>query len=588
MESEFLQFVFDETSVSGPPIGADTARMVGTVRATTFNGANTDDPKALGAFYTDAQVAEFLVWWGIRSGNESVMDPSFGGGVFLRAASKRLLRLGGAPDTQVRGVEVDADVCSRIREKLHDEFGICPQSLVQGNFFSLVCSEIAPVDVVVGNPPFIRYQRFSGEVRSLAFARASEQAVRLSELSSSWVPFLIHSVGFLRRGGRLAMVIPFEMCHASYAVPVLDYLARTFREVTFLTFRKKLFPDLSEDALLLLAEDKAPHQSTRFCVLDLANAGELAKIQAEDRRPIRGTRLLNATDVARGAERLIQSVLPKRATDLYRELRSSHAVRRLGELADVGIGYVTGANDFFHLSAEEVRRWQIPPNFLKKAVRRGRDLSGLRFTLDDWSKSYGHSQAGYLLHIAPNDAVPESVGRYLRQGQATGVNNGFKCRTRKPWYAVPHVRLPNAFLSYMSGVSPKLVANDAGVYAPNTLHILRLHPDSNLAADALAALWQTSLTQLSAEIEGHALGGGMLKLEPSEAEAVLLPYPKACAERLESLAIQLDATARNRAGARARELADCAILRNLVGLSGRDCMILANAAELLRERRYSR
>jgi len=30
------------------------------------------------------------------------------------------------------------------------------------------------------------------------------------------------------------------------------------------------------------------------------------------------------------------------------------------------------------------------------------------------------------------------------------------------------------------------------------------------------------LTSLSVEIEGHALGGGMLKLEPSEAENVLL------------------------------------------------------------------
>jgi len=399
MQSEFLPFAPDETSVSGPPIDADAARMVAAVRATTFNGAKGDDPKALGAFYTDAQVAEFLVWWGIRSETDSVMDPSFGGGVFLRAASKRLLRLGGAPTAQVRGVEVDADVFNRIRDKLHDEFGTSSESLVQGNFFSLVCSKMAPVDVVVGNPPFIRYQRFAGEVRSLAFARASEQGVRLSELSSSWVPFLIHSAGLLRRGGRLAMVIPFEVCHAGYAVPVLDYLARTFREVTFLTFRKKLFPDLSEDTLLLLAEDKGPHRSTRFCVRDLANAGELAAVQAEDRRPIRGARLLNAIDVASGAERLIESVLPKKATDLYRELRSSHAVRRLGEVADVGIGYVTGANDFFHLSAEDAKRWQIPPNFLKKAVRRGRDLSGLRFTLDDWSKSYGHSQAAYLLPL---------------------------------------------------------------------------------------------------------------------------------------------------------------------------------------------
>ena len=43
--------------------------------------------KAYGAFYTDAQIAEFLARWGIRDSNETVFDPSFGGGVFLRADS---------------------------------------------------------------------------------------------------------------------------------------------------------------------------------------------------------------------------------------------------------------------------------------------------------------------------------------------------------------------------------------------------------------------------------------------------------------------------------------------------------------------
>jgi hypothetical protein len=35
--------------------------------------------KALGAFYTDAQIADFLVWWAIRSTQDTVMDPGFGG-----------------------------------------------------------------------------------------------------------------------------------------------------------------------------------------------------------------------------------------------------------------------------------------------------------------------------------------------------------------------------------------------------------------------------------------------------------------------------------------------------------------------------
>ena len=52
------------------------------------------------------------------------------------------------------------------------------------------------------------------------------------------------------------MVIPAELAHAAYAQPVLDYLTRTFGRVTLLTFKERLFPDLSQDTLLLLAEVK--------------------------------------------------------------------------------------------------------------------------------------------------------------------------------------------------------------------------------------------------------------------------------------------------------------------------------------------
>jgi hypothetical protein len=35
--------------------------------------------------------------------------------------------------------------------------------------------------------------------------------------------------------------------------------------------------------------------------------------------------------------------------------------------------------------------------------------------------------------------------------------------------------------------------------------------------------WDSTFTKLSCEIEGHPLGGGMLKLEPREATQIALP-----------------------------------------------------------------
>mgnify|MGYP001380096027 FL=1 len=65
------------------------------------------EQKTLGAFYTDASVADFLVNWAIRSGNDTVLDPAFGGGVFLRSAARRISSLGGNSSSQVFGVEID-------------------------------------------------------------------------------------------------------------------------------------------------------------------------------------------------------------------------------------------------------------------------------------------------------------------------------------------------------------------------------------------------------------------------------------------------------------------------------------------------
>jgi hypothetical protein len=151
---------------------------------------------------------------------------------------------------------------------------------------------------------------------------------------------------------------------------------------------------------------------------------------------------------------------------------------------------------------------------------------------------------------------------------------------------VPHVYQPDAFLSYMSGASPHLVANDAGAVAPNSLHVLRLHAGTPVRGAAVATLWQTSLARLSVEIEGHALGGGMLKLEPTEAERVLVPWPGA--DGLEELAGELDALARQRGGEAAQDRADDAILRRGLGLTRAEVATLRAAASALRSRRYGR
>ncbi len=80
----------------------------------------------------------------------------------------------------------------------------------------------------------------------------------------------------------------------------------------------------------------------------------------------------------------------------------------------------------------------------------------------------------------------------------------------------------------------------------------------------------------------------MLKLEPTEAENVLVALPQSNDGRLAELVEELDALLRSGDDASAQSRADEAILKQDIGLSESDCRLLRMAAETLRTRRYSR
>jgi hypothetical protein len=73
----------------------------------------------------------------------------------------------------------------------------------------------------------------------------------------------------------------------------------------------------------------------------------------------------------------------------------------------------------------------------------------------------------------------------------------------------------------MSGRKVAFVRDAARCACTNSLHTVRLKDKSSLPR--LLAAQGSPLFQLSCEIEGHPLGGGMLKLEPREAGRVLVP-----------------------------------------------------------------
>jgi len=182
---------------------------------------------------------------------------------------------------------------------------------------------------------------------------------------------------------------------------------------------------------------------------------------------------------------------------------------------------VTGDNDFFHLRPSEARLWSLPDEVLRVTVRRAEQLPPRDVDESVVRQWLADDRRVLLLDLKGKGHPAPSVWRYLSTLEAERARRSYKCRNREPWYAVPDVKVPDAFLSYMSGRAPTLVANSARCVCSNSVHAVVL--EAGVRLPQVLAAWRHPLCQLSCEVEGHPLGGGMFKLEPGEAARTRLP-----------------------------------------------------------------
>jgi adenine-specific DNA methylase len=204
-----------------------------------------------------------------------------------------------------------------------------------------------------------------------------------------------------------------------------------------------------------------------------------------------------------------------------RTLRASAITTNLSAHASVDVGVVTGKNEFFVLTSAQVielglERYTIP------LVSRSAHLKGARIGKADWKTMSSAGDRVHLLNLAPiNGSKPSgALARYIRLGEDNKVHTGYKCSIRVPWYVVPSIWTPNGFLFRQIYDFPRMVLNQADATSTDTIHRLTCKVEKPERVIGNTYTW---LTAASAEIEGRSYGGGVLELEPTEAERLLMP-----------------------------------------------------------------
>lgn len=540
--------------------------------------------KARGAFFTPPEICSFVASWAIRSGRDRIIEPSCGDAAFLTAAGERLGSLGAASRDPERLVSLDQVQGVELHEASAKEAAWAiakaqvPSTILVGDFFDV---EPEPrFDAVIGNPPYVRYQDFSGESRAKAQRRALEVGRPISGLASSWAPFTLHASRFVAPGGRLGLVLPAELLSVNYAAPIRSYLMETFGQVQLVMFEDRVFPGVSEEVVLLLAE-KPGGSCDHFTVRQLHGLDNLL-----DQEPM----FSSWTPMSTSAK-WMPALLAPGVAETYGQLLGG-SFTTLDDWGSAYLGAVTGNNKYFTLSTEEaLRREMTAEDLLPVSPPGSKHLRGTTFTKRAWQEM---ADAGGRAHLFyPKGDTPSPAAQaYIDEGQARGVQQAYKCKVRKPWWRVPVVQKPDLLLTYMNHDTPRLVRNAASVSHLNSVHGVRLRKGrQRLGRDVLPIAALNTLTMLGAELVGRSYGGGMLKLEPKEADQ--LPVPSHALVHDVSAALRdlhplLGQALRGGALEEAVGLVDRALLIEGAGLRRRQVRDLREAREAMFARRSAR
>lgn len=469
--------------------------------------------KARGAFFTPELVARYVADWAVRSPADRVLEPSCGEAAFLLEAGRRLDSLSAAVGVpgQLNGVELhDASAATAIHLLRKQGY---EASIAVGDF--LRREPEAVYDAVIGNPPYVRYQAFSGESRAAAQRAALRAGVALTSLASSWAAFTVHSALHVRQGGRLGLVLPAEMLTVNYAAPVREFLTRGFSRVRLVLFMERVFPGVLEDVVLLMAGGRGEGPTNHCELLQTRNGETLAALEESDVRrwsPVGGDRWSNA-------------LLDEAASRAYAASVASGDFVTLSAWGDTTLGMVTGSNKYFTLRGGDVLRLGLDEGDVVRLSPPGsRHLRGLSLTRQALESLDRDGSATWLFR--PAGKPSKAALQYIAAGEKTGVEAAYKCRVRTPWWRVPYLRPADLLLTYMNADTARLCTNAAGVHHLNSVHGVYLTEEhSALGRDLLSLASLNSVSLLGAEVVGRSYGGGVLKLEPREADRWPMPSP---------------------------------------------------------------
>ncbi len=525
------------------------------------------EKKLKGAFFTSGDVSTYLVNRVINGVNQKILEPSFGDGSFVEAIIQNYndsWSINKLKDNFF-GIEIRKEALSKyINSDLFD-----PRKIILGDFLSV---EPFPVDVVIGNPPYVGLNKLPEDEQRRAQKLIALHGYNMQSSGSLWFPFVLHSCAFLKQGGSIAFILPYEITYVRYAKQLWKFLSQHFTELTIVRVYEDIFPDVDVETVFLIA--KGYGGTTNFVDYELYFSKiHLLNGMLDKESSIAIEAILS------GGRPFVLNLLNDAHLNVVANLRTKGLLKPINDYCKFKIGYVSADQEYFHPSDEQIDEFGLSDQDLLSAIANAKVLKNGKIGLSV-DKRHIRTKLFY-----PQKVITPASRKYIKHGESIGVNRRFKCRQRHPWYITPSIETPNIILTVF-GDKPRMYVNSGKYIASNSL-LCGFFRDPKISNDKFAASWYNTLTLLSIELRVHSLGGGVLVFIPGETDSLEVVDPHVVTKIDERFFLELDEALKKGQLEEAYSLGDKYILESL-GLSSDEVSLLVDAVQTLRRWRNSR
>ncbi len=456
-----------------------------------------------GQFWTPNWVAEAMVSY-VSDDTDLVFDPATGRGAFYEA----LLKIN-KNNILFFGTDIDPDVLS---DKIYNN----EKCIVENRDF-IKNPPKRKFKAIVANPPYIRHHRIDIETKLLLKKiAASITGASIDGRAGYHIYFLIQALNLLEQNGKLAFIMPADTCEGKFAKNLWKWISEKFCIEGVITFDEKAtpFPNVDTNAIVFLIKNSKPQKTMLWVKANEPYSPALLQFVSSN---FKKTHFDGLEIVKRELDEGV-------STGFSRPEQNHNGFKfHLNDFANVMRGIATGSNEFFFLTAQQVKDLNIPKELLKRAIGRTKDVSESVLTQKDVEELDKENRPTYLLSINGQESYPKTINNYLKVGEEMGLPTRSLIQQRKPWYKMEQRRVPPLLFAYLGRRNTRFIKNEAGVL-PLTgfLCVYPIYDDQ----EYIDNLWQAlnhpdTLDNL--KLVGKSYGSGAIKVEPGNLSKLPIP-----------------------------------------------------------------